>query len=47
MTKLQLTANIIFFIPLLIINLLVYGIQGDIDLVRDIHKNLKKFSKRS
>jgi hypothetical protein len=43
MTRLQLAANIIFFLPLLVLNLFAYGIQGDVDFIREVRKNLKKF----
>lgn len=43
MTKTQYICNIIFFLPLLVINFFAYGIQGDIDLIKEIKKYSKKF----
>lgn len=38
MTKIQYICNIIFFPALLIVNFFVYGIQGDIDLIKEMKK---------
>ena len=40
MTKAQITLNIIFFVPLMVINFFVYGIDGCIDFVKDLKKHL-------
>lgn len=42
MTKAQITLNIIFFVPLMVINFFVYGIDGCIDFVKDLKKYLIK-----
>lgn len=36
MTRTQFVCNIILFIPLLVINFLVYGIDGDIRFIKDL-----------
>ena len=41
--KIAITMNIIFFLPLLIINFFCYGIDGDIRFVKEIRKNFKKW----
>ena len=38
MTKTQIILNIIFFIPLMVINFFAYGIDGCIDFVKDLKK---------
>lgn len=43
MTKNQFITNVIFFIPLLILNFFSYGIQGDIELVLTLKKYAKKY----
>jgi hypothetical protein len=40
--KTALTMNIIFFLPLLIINFFCYGIDGDIRFIEAIRKDFKK-----
>ena len=40
MTKKELTLNIIFFIPLSILNFLFYGLDGNIRFVKEIKKHL-------
>lgn len=45
MTKVQFTFNIIFYPLLLICNFLIYGIQGSVDFIKEIHKYSKKFLK--
>ena len=42
MTKTQVILNIIFFIPLLVINFFIYGIDGDIRLIKELKKYFKK-----
>lgn len=46
MTKFQLALNIILFIPLLIINLFLYGIEGCAYFIEDVRDNWKKFHKK-
>lgn len=36
MTKAQITLNIIFFIPLIVINFFVYGVDGCLGFVKDL-----------
>lgn len=43
MTKTQLFLNIIFLVPLMVINFFVYGFAGCADLIKDIIKYSKKF----
>lgn len=43
MTKKQFVLNIIFFLPLLILNFFAYGIEGDIRLVEMLQKYSKKY----
>jgi hypothetical protein len=40
--KTALTMNIIFFLPLLIINFFCYGIDGDIGFIEVVRKDFKK-----
>lgn len=40
--KTAITMNIIFFLPLLIINFFCYGIDGDIRFIKEVRKNFKK-----
>jgi hypothetical protein len=40
--KTALTMNIIFFLPLLIINFFCYGIDGDIRFIETVRKDFKK-----
>ena len=42
MTKTELALNIIFFIPLSILNFLVYDLDGNIRFVKEIKKALDK-----
>ena len=42
MTKKELTLNIIFFIPLSILNFLFYGFDGNIRFIKEIKKALDK-----
>ena len=42
MTKMQYYLNILFFLPLIIINFVFYGLEGVINLF----KEMKKFSKK-
>lgn len=43
MTKTQYILNLIFVLPLIILNFLVYGIDGVIQFVQDITKYSKKY----
>lgn len=43
MTKNQFILNVIFFIPLALINFLFYGIDGIIRLVADLNRYSKKY----
>ena len=43
--KIATTMNIIFFLPLFIINFFFYGIDGDIRLIKEIRKNIKTLDK--
>lgn len=43
MTKKQFVLNIIFFLPLLILNFFAYGIEGDIRLIKMLQKYSKKY----
>jgi len=43
MTKKQFILNIIFFLPLLILNFFAYGIEGDIRLIKMLQKYSKKY----
>lgn len=42
MTKTQYTINIILFVPLLIINFFAYGVQGDIDFIKELKKERQR-----
>jgi len=42
MTKNQFILNIILFIPLMALNFLVYGIDGDIRFLKELKKFLKR-----
>lgn len=42
--KIAITMNIIFFLPLLIINFFCYGIDGDIRFIKEVRKNFQKKS---
>ena len=44
--KIETAMNIIFFLPLLIINFFCYGIDGDIRFIKEVRKNFKKRIKR-
>jgi len=43
MTKKQFILNIVFFLPLLILNFFAYGIEGDIRLIKMLQKYSKKY----
>lgn len=43
MTKNQFILNVIFFIPLVLINFLFYGINGVIRLVKELNRYSKKY----
>lgn len=43
MTKNQFILNVIFFIPLVLINFLFYGIDGVIELVEYLNRYSKKY----
>lgn len=47
MNKTQFILNIIFYPFLLICNFLIYGMQGCIDFVKEVHKYSKKFLKNA
>lgn len=43
MTKKQFIENCVLFLPLLIINFFVYGLDGSIRFVQDLNKYRKKY----
>lgn len=43
MTKVQYITNIIFFLPLVILNFFVYGADGVIQFTKEIKKYSKKY----
>jgi hypothetical protein len=43
MTKTQFIANTILFVPLLVLNFFAYGVNGCVELCKDMHKNAKEY----
>lgn len=43
MTKNQFVLNVVFFIPLALVNFLFYGINGVVELVGELNRYSKKY----
>lgn len=47
MTKAQFFGNVILFVPLIVINFFVYGIDGCSRLIKEMKKYAKKYLKKT